>query len=803
MQKDARTLSLKLFLSFIAIAIAFIIAWNITTNNNNEIKQTIGNLAMPGSSSYLSNKLFKEIVALDHLDRQYIELLNASLKGTISDKREYIDEIITDLVANYNQNEELLSTINIVKELIEKRDVLIKEYIELIKEYKKSDSLQFQLDNLSAFIQTAYIRSNDTLFKVNNKIAATTDTIYSEQVHKEEKASFWNKLFGKRKEPTVTEIKHFIYEQFKVTVDSNRLIHDDSMYLTLASKINQSQIQRNIKLNDLRLKKQKLFNTNTYLYDEVIRYINLLEQQENEYIRHLNIEANDSIAKAMNNMTVLIWSFGIIIFILGLLIAWDIEKSNAYKTALKEAKFNTEQEAEAKQNFLSNMSHEIRSPLQSIIGYTELLQKDNTIQPNLNFKVIQESSKHLLDVVNHYLDFNAFINSQLYIDDKTFVIASILDEVYDIIAIQAKEKHLELIWDVDTFTKSTIVKADPFRLKQVILNVLHNAIKNTKSGFVSLTTSSKTLVDNVIFKVVIEDSGVGIPNDKLNAIFQPYTQVNLSDSSSGLGLAIVKQIVDHYNGNIEVASTVNKGSKFTITLPLTISENTFNNESDVDKQLVQIDTTSMVWVVDDDANILSYYDKILGQLDINYKLFQNPLKLKEEPIVDNLKLILMDIRMHELTGYDLIQTMKSNYPAASFQYVAVTGQIMQKEIEHAISLGFAEVLRKPFSQQQLIEVLHKYCHIEADLSMDIDMQSLRQETIGYLKCDIADINAYLEQGDVERLYHVFHKHTSRLAQIELSELVSLSRKIEISTRNGNMPLKSIYEYINQIDALKV
>lgn len=412
----------------------------------------------------------------------------------------------------------------------------------------------------------------------------------------------------------------------------------------------------------------------------------------------------------------------IILFIVGVLV-YNIYKMVNYENEILEARERAVKLAQVKSRFLSNMSHEIRSPLTAIMGFTEIIDKSETDADKKNFlHAIKTSSEHLLSTVNDVLDFSKLDAGKLKLDKQPFYISSAIQEVaFALSSTSAAKKgiSIETIIELD---KKLALKGDLFRLKQILYNLLSNAVKFTEKGGVIIKANIVgTSANQVMIKFSVKDSGIGIPNDQIKTVFEEFTQVTNNNTSkdtrrsikgTGLGLSICKLLVELQGGTIGVESKLNQGSVFTFTIPYEVASVKVENEKE---QSVMNNITSSLKgkralvIEDNDVNIM-LLTMLLKKVGIVYDIAKDGevgLQLFNDNQYD---IILTDINVPKLTGDEIaiIVRQDSNESKRAIPIIGLTATIVQDDLDDYINSGINEVLVKPFKQDDLYTIIEKY-----------------------------------------------------------------------------------------------
>ncbi|MBR2648546.1 MAG: response regulator [Sediminibacterium sp.] len=394
----------------------------------------------------------------------------------------------------------------------------------------------------------------------------------------------------------------------------------------------------------------------------------------------------------------------------------DLEESREY---LSETKKQAEEATKAKSRFLANMSHEIRTPLNGIIGTIDLLQHTtlNEEQDELMHS-LRSSSTHLLEIVNDVLDISKIEADKLELLEGPCNLQAIIKNVIAISSprIAALQKEIQISTAIDSQVEAEII-ADESRIKQVLINLIGNAIKFTEKGKITVSVNSN-IIDESLQELFfsITDTGIGISEEHIRMLFVPFTQIDSSatrkHSGTGLGLSICRKIIEEMGGRIWVESTPGKGSSFRFIIPVQINlvkkvHAKTANTVYVTETATQHKPLKMLVAEDNGMNQL-LATKMFRKIGYGIEIANNGKEAVEMASKNNYDLIFMDIHMPEMDGLEASATILKSTISKPPIIIAMTANAVKEAEAECLEAGMKDMVTKPFTIEQLRKVLEKW-----------------------------------------------------------------------------------------------
>ena len=397
-----------------------------------------------------------------------------------------------------------------------------------------------------------------------------------------------------------------------------------------------------------------------------------------------------------------------------------LQQEKQRRQELETAKKEAETANRTKTEFLANISHELRTPLNAIIGFSQLLNRDPATNPQQQetINIINHSGEHLLGMINEVLEMSKIEAGKTKLNATSFDLKLLLDTLESMLSVKAQAKNLRLVFTCSEDVPQYI-HADESKLRQILINLLSNAIKFTQTGTVSLEVRQESqkpeTKSNLVFEVA--DTGAGIAQEELTSIFQAFTQSTSGQKSregTGLGLPISKRFVELMGGTLSVKSVVEQGSSFSFQIPLQVSskDQVQLTELRAVKAIAPQQPSYRILVVDDNYNNRLLAAKLLMQVGFEVAEAENGKQALEMATQWQPQLILMDMRMPIMDGYEATRLIKQDTLGKSIKVIALTASAFESKRSATLKAGCDDYLRKPFRENQLLDKISQQLGVE-------------------------------------------------------------------------------------------
>lgn len=578
--------------------------------------------------------------------------------------------------------------------------------------------------------------------------------------------------------------KYVTYLNQNIPDDStNTLTKKASDSILLASKTLLNQVKKETakKKESLNFEEDKLLQNELSISEQLRKVLDIVESEIIKNTTKNYFDRENSLKKTNQIVTIaaVVGSLSTLFFLI--LILNDFSKTQSYKKQLEVANTRTKSLLKNREQLISTVSHDLKTPLSTILGYTELLDNSDLNKKQLYFaKNIKTSSEYISKLVQDLLDFTQIEAGKITIEKITFFVNDVISDVAKSIQSIYEQKPIALLIETDPRLNNPIL-GDPFRLRQILTNIIGNAYKFTDKGFIKIET--KIYIDKI--RITVEDSGIGIAEKQQKLIFEEFTQADVNIEKkyggTGLGLTISKSMVEILGGKLSLKSILGEGSVFEIELPLQF------DESPQETSITNYPKTELLTaiIVDDDIHLLKLTTEILKQN--NYKVipFNNAADALEATRTSSFDFIITDIQMPKIDGFLFLEKLKN---LKEIQYknqpiIAVTGRT-DLDLEIYKKAGFNQVVKKPYDPKTLLNVINSIFNTTEN---NINSAQLFEEIKYNKPYSLTSLQSFLADSDedLKELLTTFIKNTKENL-IPLENAIAENNILEIKEISHRM-----------------
>jgi signal transduction histidine kinase/response regulator of citrate/malate metabolism len=841
-QKTLSTSStkVKIFLSVTLLTLGLAFALYLGIRSFNQISNSAETLAKPNQTPLFISQLLVDLVEAEGHFRSYTLTQQDTFLVAYQQKNLELSGWIDSLRTSTTRTD-WQSQLDSLQTLIDQKMSGLNTFMELKAELDKQIFTDQALRKLSKDVRRP-VKINKALTKTETQTQQQIKAASQVKVEPLERKGIIDKIFGKKKTQTVLvpSDSNITTTTREVTVDTITITQQPSETVLANVKTTLRALKEQESINRRQLSTQELalLGNDQKIMNRMRALIHELELEEYATSERSIAQARRVVEDSLLIIFMVVCTGLLTSVIFAMLAIRDISKGNSIRRQLLDAKQKAEKLSQVKEEFLANMSHEMRTPLNAIQGFSEQLQQANLPHHQQEqVQAIRHSSEFLLATVNDILDMSKIEAGQLHFEKLNFNLLEIARQCINIMAPRAIAKGLR--FEEDLPIAPVWIIGDPFRLQQIIFNLLGNAIKFTDQGAVRLRVRAR---DNgygiFVIDVSVLDTGIGIPSNKLRDIFSSFTQADTSITrrfgGTGLGLSITRRLVELQDGQINVRSRASRGTLFYLSIPYPRGKAEVQIPAQIVKSSTKVKTDwhdRRILVVDDDPLNGLLLTTILNKWKIPHTLAGNAQEALTALESRNFDLILTDMHMPGMSGLELLHKIReSDY--AGLPVVVVTANAQKRDLDEYIKQGMADYLLKPFTESELRQLLiriwpsdpeadqypintstvqSKDSKLNSTYSSETfeqyaggDQDALQTMLLSFLentKSNLADLNREFAASNLNEVREIAHRMYPAVKQFKAEDAADCLKEIELEASNKEAMEPLVQELQELLSAL--
>lgn len=577
----------------------------------------------------------------------------------------------------------------------------------------------------------------------------------------------------------------------------------------------------------LRQKENELMANEINLNSQLRSLLSAIEEEERTSSLAQVANSQELVKKTSRTIAILGAISFLIIIVSLVMVVRDVSRSQKYRNKLEDAKQYAEALLKSREQFMATVTHDLRSPLNTVIGYSSLLERSDLNNSQRHYlKHLKKSSDYILRLVNDLLDLSKLEAGKMLVEELTFNPRNLIEDTVENCAPLEKSDKLVVRTKVSEEVDRPII-SDPFRIKQILTNLVTNACKFTEEGHVEVEAwiAKEKKVNKLMIR--ISDTGIGISKEKKENIFEEFSQESIGIErrfgGSGLGLAISKKLVELLRGSIHLESEQGVGSEFTIKIPIKLGETFAAPVIPTDEVVLKKASNLKVLIVDDEPSQISLLMELVKATGMKPHSCTNGEEALEMLEKSNFDLVLTDIQMPKMDGISLLEQLRKNEATRSIPVIALSGKtdVLPEEYRR---MGFSGSLLKPYSSGELLSMIERSLHVnftkknsensptysdsrnytleEVSLFAGGDKKALDIILTAFIDSSKTNLQALREaqqNGNQERMAAIAHKMLPMFRQLKAGPIVKkLERFEDRQVNNTEEEFEQTAEEIHQL-----